>query len=476
MKARRMSPVPFAKQEELLPTMSYRSLEDALETAGSPVNLLRNSQIGPYAFPVVRSEFTNWRDEQRAWKETCALLDQSHHMTDLYVEGPDALKVFSDLGVNSFKNFKVNQAKQFVACNPHGYVIGDAILFYLDENKFNLVGRPPVHNWVQYNLEARGYKVLAERDERSAVNQGRRKTFRYQVQGPQAVRVMEKVTGKPVPDIKFFHMDEFQVAGRRVRALRHGMVGQPGWELFGPWADGDRVRDAIIQAGQEFGIRQVGSRAYPTTCLESGWIPSPLPAIYTGAELMGYRQWLSATGYEATASLGGSFYAEDITSYYLTPYDLGYAQFVKFDHDFVGRPALEKMASKPTRKKITLVWNGEDFTRIFGSLVAGGDITKYVDLPLANYATLPYDKISRGGKTIGISTYTGYTYNERAMISLGVVENEYGEPGTEVTVAWGEEGGGSSKPTVERHKQVEIRATVATVPYAEVARTAYRPH
>jgi glycine cleavage system aminomethyltransferase T len=476
MKARRMSPVPFAKQEELPPTMSYRSLEDALETAGSPVNLLRNSQIGPYAFPVVRSEFTNWRDEQRAWKETCALLDQSHHMTDLYVEGPDALKVFSDLGVNSFKNFKVNQAKQFVACNPHGYVIGDAILFYLDENKFNLVGRPPVHNWVQYNLEARGYKVLAERDERSAVNQGRRKTFRYQVQGPQAVRVMEKVTGKPVPDIKFFHMDEFQVAGRRVRALRHGMVGQPGWELFGPWADGDRVRDAIIQAGQEFGIRQVGSRAYPTTCLESGWIPSPLPAIYTGAELMGYRQWLSATGYEATASLGGSFYAEDITSYYLTPYDLGYAQFVKFDHDFVGRPALEKMASKPTRKKITLVWNGEDFTRIFGSLVAGGDITKYVDLPLANYATLPYDKISRGGKTIGISTYTGYTYNERAMISLGVVENEYGEPGTEVTVAWGEEGGGSSKPTVERHKQVEIRATVATVPYAEVARTAYRPH
>lgn len=476
MKARWMSPVAFAKQEELPRTMSYRSLDDAIETAGSPVNLLRNSQIGPYAFPVVRSEFTNWRDEQRAWKETCALLDQSHHMTDLYVEGPDALKVFSDLGVNSFKNFKVNQAKQFVACNPHGYVIGDAILFYLDENKFNLVGRPPVHNWVQYNLEAREYKALAERDERSGVNQGHRKTFRYQVQGPQAVRVMEKVTGKPVPDIKFFHMDVFQVAGRTVRALRHGMVGQPGWELFGPWADGDRVRDAIVQAGQEFGIRQVGSRAYPTTCLESGWIPSPLPAIYTGAELKGYRQWLSASGYEATASLGGSFYAQDITSYYLTPYDLGYGQFVKFDHDFVGRPALEKMASKPTRKKITLVWNGEDFTRIFGSLVAGGDITKYVDLPLANYTTLPYDKISRGGKTIGISTYTGYTYNERAMISLGVVENEYGEPGTEVTVAWGEEGGGSSKPTVERHKQVEIRATVARVPYAEVARTAYRPH
>jgi vanillate/3-O-methylgallate O-demethylase len=95
--------------------MSSQSLEDVIRTAGNPVDLLRNSQIGPYAFPVVQHEFTNWRDEQRSWRETCALFDQSHHMTDLYVEGPDALKLFSDLGVNTFRNFKVNQAKQFVA-------------------------------------------------------------------------------------------------------------------------------------------------------------------------------------------------------------------------------------------------------------------------------------------------------------------------------------------------------------------------
>lgn len=437
---------------------------------------LRNSQIGPYAFPVVRPEFTNWRDEQRAWKETCALFDQSHHMTDLYLEGPDALKLLSDLGVNSYKNFKVNQAKQFVACNHNGYVIGDAILFYLDENKFNLVGRPPAHNWVQYNLETGGYKATAERDERSAVNQVRRKVFRYQIQGPHALRVMAKATGKPAPDIRFFHMDVFTIAGRSVRALRHGMVGQPGWELFGPWEDGDAVRDAIVNAGQEYGIRQVGSRAYPTTCLESGWVPSPLPAIYVGGQMKGYRQWLSTKSYEATASLGGSFYSDDITDYYLTPYELGYGPFVKFDHDFVGRAALEKMADKQRRKKVTLVWNGEDIARIFGSLFHGSDIEKYIDLPLANYSTLPFDKVLKDGQTIGVSTYTGYTYNERAMISLAIVDIKHSEPGAEVTLVWGEEGRGSSKPTVERHKQVEIRATVAAVPYAEVARVAYRPH
>jgi vanillate/3-O-methylgallate O-demethylase len=456
--------------------MGYLSLEDALQAAGNPVERLRNSQIGPYAFPVVRPEFTNWRDEQRAWKESCALFDQSHHMTDLYIQGPDALRLLSYLGVNSYKTFKVNQAKQFVACNHNGYVIGDAILFYLDENKFNLVGRPPAHNWVQYNLETGGYNASAERDERSAVNQGRRKVFRYQIQGPHALRVMEKATGKPAPDIRFFHMDVFTIAGRNVRALRHGMVGQPGWELFGPWEEGDAVRDAIVKAGQEFGIRQVGSRAYPTTCLESGWVPSPLPAIYVGDEMKGYRQWLTTKSYEATASLGGSFYSDDITDYYLTPYELGYGPFVKFDHEFVGRAALETMADNQRRKKVTLVWNSEDIARVLRSLFRAGDIEKYIDLPLANYSTLPFDKVLKDGQIIGLSTYSGYTYNERAMISLAIVDIKHSEPGSEVTLVWGEEGRGSSKPTVERHKQTEIRATVAAVPYAEAARVAYRPH
>ena len=456
--------------------MSDRSLEDALQQAGSPVDLLRNSQIGPYAFPVVPSEFTNWRDEQRSWRETCALFNQSHHMTDLYLEGRDALKLLSDLGVNTFKNFKVDQAKQFVACNHNGYVIGDAILFYLAENQFSLVGRPSALNWVQYHLETGGYAATGERDERSAVNRGTRKTFRYQVQGPNAAKVMEKVTGRPAPEIRFFNMGVFTIAGHNVRGLRHGMVGQPGWEIFGPWSEGEEVRDAIVKAGQEFGIRQVGARTYPTSCLESGWIPSPLPAVYVGQEMKAYRQWLSAKSYEAMASLGGSFYSSDITDYYLTPYDLGYGPFVKFDHEFIGRAALEKMAASPRRKKVTLVWSGEDVTRAFGSLFQGsGDIAKYIDLPLANYSTLPFDKVVKDGKTVGLSTYTGYMYNERAMLSLATVDVAHSEPGTQVIVVWGEEGRGSSKPTVERHAQVQIRATVAPVPISEVARVAYRP-
>jgi vanillate/3-O-methylgallate O-demethylase len=133
--------------------MSAESLEGRLQSAGNPVAMVRNSQIGPYVYPKVPSEFSNWRDEQHAWRETSCLFDQSHHMTDLTISGPDALRLLSSLGVNSFNGFAVGKAKQFVCCNPDGYVIGDAILFFLDADRLSLVGRPSAHNWVQYHDE-----------------------------------------------------------------------------------------------------------------------------------------------------------------------------------------------------------------------------------------------------------------------------------------------------------------------------------
>jgi vanillate/3-O-methylgallate O-demethylase len=453
--------------------MTHRSLEDAIQHAGDPVTLTRNSQIGPYVYPTVPSEFSNWRDEQVAWRETCALFDQSHHMTDLSIEGPDAIRLLSELGVNSFETFPVDKAKQFVACNHDGYVIGDAILFHLDEEKLRLVGRPSAHNWVQYHAETGGYDVDVRRDERTAVNPtGRRQLYRYQVQGPTALEVLEKAAEGPLPEVKFFNMGEISVAGHAVRALHHGMSGAPGLELFGPWEEGDEVKAAIVEAGRDLGLRQVGARVYATNTLESGWIPSPLPAVFTGEEMEAYRRWLPAEGYEATGSLGGSFSSDDITDHYLTPHDLGYWTLTTFDHDFIGRQALERLGDEPRRRKVTLAWNGDDVARAIGTMFRKGDPVKYIDLPLSNYATWPYDKVLVDGELVGLSTFSGYSYNERSMLSLATVDVEV-PIGAEVTLVWGEEGGESSKPVVERHAQAEFRAVVSPCPYSEVVRASY---
>ena len=453
--------------------MAYGSLEEKLQAAGSAVEMARNSQIGPYVYPAVPSEFSNWRDEQVAWRKTSALFDQSHHMTDLQVEGPDTITLLSSLGVNSFENFAVNKAKQLVVCNHDGYVIGDAILFHLDENRVRIVGRPSAHNWVQYHAETGDYDVEVSRDERTAVNPtGGRALYRFQVQGPTAMQVLEKANGGSLPEIKFFNMGELTIGGHRVRALHHGMSGVPGLELWGPWDEREDVRAAIVDAGQDFGLKQVGSRVYATNTLESGWIPCPLPAIFTGDELKAYREWLPADGYEGMGSLGGSYYSDDISDYYLTPHDLGYWPFVKFDHDFVGREALEEMEDRPRWKKVTLAWNGEDVAQAIATMFEKGDAAKYIDVPLSNYATWPYDKVLQDGELVGVSTFSGYSYNERSYLSLGMVDVDV-EHGTEVTLVWGEEAGGSTKPVVERHKQTELRAIVSPAPYSEVARSSY---
>ena len=182
---------------------------------------------------------------------------------------------------------------------------------------------------------------------------------------------------------------------------------------------------------------------------------------------------MPAAGYEATCSIGGSYIADSIEDYYLTPWDLGYGPFVKFDHDFIGREALEKMADKPHRRKVTFEWNAEDVGKVMQSLFAApGENFKTIDLPLSNYASSSYDAVQMGGKTVGMSMFSGYSFNERSMLSLGVVDENI-NTGDILTLVWGEPDGGTAKTTVERHKQTEIRVKVSPVPYSKDARENY---
>jgi glycine cleavage system aminomethyltransferase T len=455
-----------------------QSLESLLGGVPNIVDLLRNQQVGPNVYPGVPAEFSNWRDEQRAWQQTCVLFNQSYHMAELMVEGPDAFAFLNGLGINSFKGFVPDRAKQFVPVSHDGYVIGDVILFYLAENSFNLVGRAPTLNWIMFHGETGSHDVTLTYDERTAVRPDpeNRRHYRYQVQGPNAAKVIEDATGKTAPDLKFFNMCWMEIGGKKVHALRHGMAGQPGFELMGPWEDREAVHGALVEAGKAHGMKLVGGRTYSSNTLESGWIPSPLPAVYTGEAMKPYREWLTSNHYEAKASVGGSFVPDNVEGYYLSPWDLGYGPFVKFDHDFIGRAALEKMAAGPHRKKVTLALDSVSVTdAIYTQFEKDGLRAKYMEFPSAVYSMHPFDRVESGGQLVGLSTWVGYSANEGKMLTLAMVDEEFAEPGTEVDFIWGEPDGGTTKPTVEPHRQVTIKAVVASVPYSDVARTAYAP-
>jgi vanillate/3-O-methylgallate O-demethylase len=467
----------YSEEEKVM--SQKRSLQAIIEESGNIVPVLRNSKIGIYVYPVVASEFSNWRDEQRAWRESAVLFDQSHHMDELIVEGPDAARLLESLAINSFANFDTSRAKHYVPVSPDGYVIGDMIIFREEENKFVLVGRAPTANWVQYNASLGKHDVKVTRDPRSPSRpdgkEVRRVHYRFQIQGPDAPKVLERLHGGPLPDISFFHVDWINVAGRKVRALRHGMAGAPGLEIWGPYEEKDEVRAAILKAAADTGVdlHQVGSRAYSTNTVESGWIPSPLPAIYTGEELRAYREWLTEDSYEAMGSIGGSFVSDDIRDYYTTPYELGYGIYIKFDHDFVGRAALEKMKGKPHRRKVTFEWNAEDVLAVIGSAFRKGEMNaKWIDFPQPNYASSGFDRVMHGDRLVGLSMFNGYSYNERAVLSLGIVDPDIKE-GDVLTMIWGEPDGGTAKTSTERHKQAEIRVRVSPVPYSSMARENY---
>ena len=458
--------------------MSENSLSALIRAHGNAVNLLRNSKIGMYVYPIVAAEFSNWRDEQAAWRNSAVLFDQTHHMDELTVEGPDAASFLDHIGINSFANFDLNRAKHFVPVTPAGHVVGDMIIFRERDDKFVLVGRAPTANWVRFQQAIGKYKVRLTHDPRSDSRpDGRaiyRTHYRFQIQGPDANKIFEKIHGGPVPDVKFFHVDWINVGSRRVRALRHGMAGAPGLEIWGPYADKHYVQSTVLQAARDAGVdlRIVGSRAYSTNTLESGWIPSPLPGIYTGdGMLQDYRDWLGADSYEAMGSIGGSFASDNIADYYVNPFELGYGFYIGWKSDFIGKDALLKMKDGKNRKKVTFEWNRDDVLKVVASSFEEGTPFKWIDFPQPNYASTSADMLMLDKRMVGMSMFNGYSFNERCMLSLGVVDESV-QIGDQLTLIWGEPKT-TGKTSTETHRQAEIRVLVSPTPYAREARENY---
>jgi glycine cleavage system aminomethyltransferase T len=414
----------------------------------------REMRTTPPGYFTVRwglPEYTDWIDESMSWKETCYVGDWSF-LWERRFKGRDVLKLFSDVSVNSFTKFSVHQAKHVIHCNDDGKVIHEGILSRLGEEEFMLFGRGGF--WVDYRLRHGCYEAISEPDD----------WFNFQVSGPNAVYVVEKAAGQSVRDIAFMHSGKVHIAGHEVWALRQGMAGELGYELQGPSAYAGEVYDAVVEAGKEFGIRRLGGRAVFMNHLEACFptiVTDYLPAIFD-EEMKEYFQEFQAAmpAYAATFNLAGSFEADDVSAWYRSPVELGWAKNIKFDHEFIGRQALEVEVARPKRTMKTLVWNADDVVDVFASLFRQGKPYHYMEIPRDQRGFMYADKVLKDGKLVGVATSRGYSYYFRQMLSLCVIEVDHGEPGTDVTVVWGNPG----------EPQREIRAKVAPAPYKRDSR------
>jgi hypothetical protein len=100
---------------------------------------------------------------------------------------------------------------------------------------------------------------------------------------------------------------------------------------------------------------------------------------------------------------------------------------VKFDHDFIGRAALED-GCRPHRTKVTLALDNEDVMRVQSSALSKGERAKFMEYPSSVYAMHPFDQVLKDGKTAGISTWIGYSANEGKFLTLAMMEPGFETP------------------------------------------------
>ncbi|WP_068083917.1 aminomethyltransferase family protein [Novosphingobium rosa] len=392
------------------------------------------------------AEYTDWIDESMSWKDNCYIGDWSFLWQRRY-KGPDVLKLFSDFSVNSFAKFDLGQSKHVTHTTGKGKVIAEGILTRLADDEVRLFGRGTF--WIDYQLRRGNYDV------QSIAEEG----YNFQVAGPKAAAVMEKLVGDSIRDIKFMRNGDCTIAGCIVVALRQGMSGEPGWELQGPMEDAPRVYEAVVEAGAEFGIRKLGGRAAFINHLEACFptiVTDYLPAIFD-EDMADYLAEFKAglPSFASTFNIAGSFASDEVSDWYRSPVELGWGKNIKFDHDFLGREALEAEVAKPRRVIRTLVWNSEDVIATYASLFSKETPYHFMEMPRDQRGFMYADRVELDGKIIGVATSRGYSYFFREMLSLSVIDVAHAEIGTEVTVIWGEPG----------QPQQKIRATVAPAPY-----------
>ena len=402
-----------------------------------------------------------------SWKETCYVGDWSFLAT-FEVEGPDALALFSDISVNGFSKFEIGQAKHVIQCNVDGKVITEGILLRLAEDRFWIQSLPAFY--AAYHLSTGKYKATGRYVD----------MYFYQVQGPNALAVLERLVGDQLRDVGFMRFRKIEIKGHEVLALRQGMSGEiGGFELQGLQDEhAPEILDAILDAGKSFGMRRLGMRSAMINHLEA-WYPTVvqhyLPAMF-GVDTEGYREYLRSekpieqgcpvqrVSYlrRMAFNLSGSFQGTDVSDYYRSPVELNWSKNIKFDHEFIGRAALEVEVANPRRVGTTLEFDSADIMDLYASLFESGSPYMFMDIPHHQQSSAHASEIRKDGKLVGLATYPAYSYYFRRVLAISSIDVEYDQPGTEVEVLWGNPG----------TRQKLLRAKVASTPYKRDRRRA----
>ncbi len=352
--------------------------------------------------------------EYWAIRNAAALIDITPLMKYI-ITGRDASRLLNRVITRDMDKLKVGQVYYTPWCDEEGKIIDDGTVSRLDEHTYRMTSADPSLRWLSMNA------VGLEADVKEVTDQVAALSF----QGPNTRLILNRCCDSSVDGLKYFRVMQNKLASVAVTISRTGYTGDLGYEIWMDAKDALRVWDALMQAGQDYGITPVGILAMDMARVEAGLFM--IEVDYTSTR----QAWI-----EAQKS---------------SPYELGLDWTVALDKKgyFVGRRALEREKRDGSVWKLMgleVEWNGME------SLFA--DVGLPPQIPgMAVRGSLP---VFLGNVQVGYASTSTWSPLLKKYIALAHLQKPYFQPGTSVRL----------EITVEHHRQ-HAPAKVVKLPFYE---------
>ena len=345
-------------------------------TAFTKYHIAAGAKMAEFAGYNMPIEFTGINDEHRTVREGAGVFDVSH-MGEIWVKGEKALPFLQHVTTNDVAALVDGKAQYSALPNGHGGLVDDILVYRFDALTYLLVVNASniEKDWAHLCRESEAFGLTPGKELYNASDE----ICQLAVQGPMAMKIVQKMCTAPVEDIPYYTFIKTEVAGIKDAILSAtGYTGSGGCEIYVANEDADRLWAALWEAGEEFGLKNIGLGARDTLRLEKGFCL--------------YGNDLDDTTSTIEAGLG-----------WITKFVEG--------KDFIDRALFERLKKEGAARKLV-----------------GFRMTER-GIPRHGYALANSD-----GAEIGIVTSGTMSPMLKEGIGMGYVPPEYAAPGTEIAV------------------------------------------
>jgi aminomethyltransferase len=321
----------------------------------------RMVEFAGYDMPV---QYTGILDEHEAVRTAAGLFDVSH-MSNLWVTGPDAVATLTKSLVADVARIPVGGTKYSVLLRDDGTILDDLYVFHVPKG-YHVIPNAGQNEVVASRIRSLGHAPVEDVTSKTAI---------LALQGPRAPDILAKAMGRSFDDVKRFHLTQAPNLGQDAFISRTGYTGEDGFELVFPSTKAPEVWNALLDVGRPLGLKPCGLGARDTLRLEKGY-------CLAGNEFAGGR----------------------------TPLEAGLSWLIHWDHDFAGKPALDKQRAAGPKQKLV------------GVRIVEKGIPRH-GMPIAH-----------DGHEVGVVTSGSMSPTLGVGIALGYVETKAAAQGTKVEV------------------------------------------